>query len=158
MMIHQFVKDLINTLQNREYITRWDIDSFNKNNVETIKNISKFVAMHFQLSQRDDTPYWKKLTMEKEYPNDYFGLSNQVYRDREFNSSVYACISVGLGYRPITPGILQEFNFFKDSNLINQLNPYFVARDQKRKFWKEQIDKAPTHYEYLKKNIYNEIN
>jgi hypothetical protein len=76
MMIHQFVRDLVSTIQNRECITRFDIDSFNKNNVETLKGISKFVTMHYQFSQRDDTPYWKKLTMEKEYSNDYFDLSN----------------------------------------------------------------------------------
>lgn len=157
MMIHQFVRDLVSTIQNRDHVTRWDIDSFNKNNVETIRGISKFVAMHFQFSQRDDTPYWKKLTMEKEYPNDYFDLSKQVYNNREFYSPIWSCIAVGLGYTTITPIILQELNFSKNLNLIDHLNAGFIARDQKRKLWKESIDTAPTHYEYLKKNIYNEI-
>lgn len=156
MMIHQFVKDLINTIQNREQITRWDIDSFNKNNINTFKNMANFVAFHFQLSQRDDTPYWKKITMEKKYPNDYFDLSTQVYKDREFNSSVWSCISAGFGYKPITKGIIQEINFYKDKNVINDLNQSFIIRNKKRQMWKEIIEKAPTHYEYLKKNIYNE--
>ncbi len=157
MMIHQFVRDLVRTIQNREYITLFDIDSFNKNNVETMKNIAKFVAMHYQVSQRDDTPYWKKLTMEKEYPNEYFDVSRQVYNNKEIYSPVLACIAVGLGYKAITPVTIRELNFSADLNLLDSLNNAFITRDKKRQMWKTVIEKAPTHYEYLKKNIYNEI-
>jgi len=156
MLTHESAIDLVNTIQNREYVTRWDIDSFNKNNVQNFKQIVQFVTHHYQLSQRDDTPYWKKITMEKEYPNDYFELSRQVYTDRYFTATNWACIAVGLGYKSVTPTIAKQSAFFRDINQRSILGPYFTLRDDRRKLWKNIIDKAPTHYQYLKENIYNE--
>jgi tryptophan halogenase len=156
MMIHQFVLNLVSTLENREYITNWDISSFNKNNVTVFKNITKFVTYHYQLSQRDDTPYWKKITMEKNYPEHYFELSEQLFNNKNYTYHNMACIGIGLGFRPITPSILNTLNFNNDTNIENNLKPFFLLREKQQQQWKNIIDKTPTHYEYLRDNIYYE--
>ena len=158
LFIHLFAMDLISTLQNRDIVTKWDIEAFNKNNVNKVYLQSIFVALHFQLSQRDDTPYWKNITSEREYPDEHFAISAQIWGDKGngFILERDACIAVGLGYTTLTPSKLNQISFYRDKNMYKDLSPYFEMRAKKRQMWKEAIDKAPTHYQYLKENIYNE--
>jgi hypothetical protein len=67
-----------------------------------------------------------------------------------------ACIGIGLGFRPITPSILNTLNFNNDTNIENNLKPFFLLREKQQQQWKNIIDKTPTHYEYLRDNIYYE--
>ena len=56
--VHEFLMKLVRTL-NRGKISQWDKDNFTFQCKLLFDNFSQFVAMHYALSQRTDTPYWK---------------------------------------------------------------------------------------------------
>jgi tryptophan halogenase len=156
LFIHDFLSQLIHTLQRREFITAFDITSFNKNFVYYMKNTTQFVSLHFQLSQRADTPYWDKITNNVSYPDEYFNITKDVFTDRVIHNPVHTAIAVGLGYNPCTSLLVSNLDFEFQRNTKELLEPYIKHRKLKQKEWKKIIDKAPTHYQYLKENIYNE--
>jgi hypothetical protein len=116
---------------------------------------------------RTDTPYWKYCTEEHEYEPNYFvdwlpksqqytNLLGTVtaarkYPDNTFVAALY--IAAGMGFKPIStkeimlssPGKLEQIEHTKKN---------FEAYE---KYIIEEVEKMPTHYEFLKQRIYNGI-
>jgi len=81
-----FLIQLIRNLQ-REKISQWDRDNFNYQCKHLFKNFAEFVGLHYALSHRNDTEYWKH-SFNKSWdehlinlkPVGYFGFKNAVQR------------------------------------------------------------------------------
>ena len=56
--VHEFLTKLVLNLQ-RDKISQWDKDNFNFQCKHMFKEFSEFVGLHYALSHRDDTEYWK---------------------------------------------------------------------------------------------------
>ena len=56
--VHEFLVKLVRNL-NRDKISQWDRDNFNYQCKHLFKGFSEFVALHYALSHRNDTDYWK---------------------------------------------------------------------------------------------------
>jgi hypothetical protein len=56
--VHEFLINLVRNLQ-REKVSQWDKDNFTYECKLLFRNFAEFVALHYALSHRDDTPYWK---------------------------------------------------------------------------------------------------
>jgi hypothetical protein len=56
--VHEFLWMLLKVLE-RPAITEWDKDVYNSACYGIFRNFAQFVALHYALSIRDDTPYWK---------------------------------------------------------------------------------------------------
>ncbi len=148
-LIHSTLLKLVNALE-RENVTSWDINGFNKVVIEMFKESFDFVALHYALSKRDDSDYWRSIT-SKEYPERFYNL---VPRYFGYNIS---CIPIGMDYRPFNFAFTKIDSFKNNKNLKKAIVMSQLIRQNKKQEWDNIINNSVSHYQYLKENYYNEI-
>jgi tryptophan halogenase len=160
--VHRFLTHLARALL-RERVGRFEIDSFNLACKKNFREFSEFVAMHYALSVRDDTEYWRdnlKRNYSESLPTFEVSLvsefkKNALMRYMDYNNSDTSgginCIGAGMGYNPCDIITLRAYNpgarDYKE----------FLIPNMNKAVWKEMAKNAPTMYEFLDKNIYKEI-
>lgn len=107
LSVHEFLINLITVMKrgNEDTISQWDRDNFNIFSKKFFNQFAEFVSMHYALSHRDDTKYWKDIS-NKSFINNrltdntmYADLVTKMERDSWLRSdSGHHCIGVGLRY------------------------------------------------------------
>jgi tryptophan halogenase len=167
---HENLIRLADMLNRRDgYLSKSEINGYNFV-VETILlGFRDFVAMHYGLSERTDTPYWHWCTQVNDYQPEMFDryvlkeggwttvLSNLTMNNTyPENMPGATFITAGLGIRSTsTKQIIQSiFNLHKiDLQILT---------DEKLKYYEYKnnvetyIKTLPTHYEFLLNHIYHE--
>ena len=151
----------------RDSITQWDRDVYNYACKNTFHNFAEFVSMHYALGERDDTPYWKDVT-NRNYdegiydlsPTQHHGfrdhISSKIYDFRFSEGSGIDCISAGYGYFPLSENTLRYGNKMEEFDYTPFMLP-IKQLDDRKKEWNDVVKDSPTLYEYLKKEVYNEL-
>lgn len=173
MLTHEGIMKLIDTLHRRNgYVNQFDIDTFNFAFYDEITGFKDFIATHYALSRRNDTPYWKHVTegfsyspsMNNSIPeikNLYMDLATRTLTSRraDFDMGGSSYIFAGQGYNVVNN------RFLKDDNdrygYRNQWKPDETTQkwdDYKKDVLMPMVENLPTHYEYLKINIHTENN
>jgi len=156
--VHEFVHILVRNLQ-REYVSQFDKDNFNYNCKCIFYNFAEFVAMHYAMSHRTDTEYWKN-NFNKEWSkevveriptltNGMLSLINNRSFDYNFYNWGHACIAAGMHWSPTDVATLLKLNnrtlesFEHDWEVVTSLL-------NKKKFkWNEEAKKAKSLYKVL---------
>ena len=60
LTIHEFLLKLV-TFLGREVINQWDIDVYNRGTFRFFDDFAQFVSLHYALSVREDTEYWREI-------------------------------------------------------------------------------------------------
>ena len=68
LSVHEFLLNLVNVLE-RGNISQWNRDNFNYSCKFFFDDFVEFVALHYALSNRTDTPYWKEINDKSFYEN-----------------------------------------------------------------------------------------
>ena len=137
--VHEFLIQLIRNLE-REKISQWDRDNFNYQCKHLFKTFAEFVGLHYALSHRNDTEYWKHC-FNKSWdehlinlkPVAYSGFKDAVHRrtyDNRFDDYTgLHSIAAGMHWSPtdkqtlIVKGKYEEEKLEKEfSTCINKLN------------------------------------
>ena len=168
---HENIIKLIETLNRRDgYVSRMDIDGFNFACDYEMNGWQQFIAVHYGMSMRTDTPYWRWCTQVNEYIPDIFdgvlreprGIQNFYFQSnvsRAWNEDLQGVnyIAAGMGLKPhATKEVVM--NSMRRSGLKED-----VVADTKRKYEQyrdyviDYVNKLPSHYEYLRDNIYGGI-
>ena len=139
LSVHEFLTKLVLNLQ-RDKISQWDKDNFNYQCKYMFKEFSEFVGLHYALSHRNDTEYWKQCctkSWDEHLINlksvGYSGFKDAVERRTHTNRlddlSGLHSIAAGMHWAPtdkqtlIVKGKFQEKNLEKEfSTAINKLN------------------------------------
>ena len=151
----------------RGRVTQWDMDVYNTTTRGLYNNFSEFVALHYALSIRNDTQYWKDIT-EKTYSKEmvdlipvhtvgFFDLQNKkMFNSRIDPTAGITYVSVGMNYF-LKDRIDSEWEICGDreefKNYVDKLKENFEI---KKSHWKSSAEKCPTLYQYLKSTIYND--
>jgi hypothetical protein len=142
---------------------------YNTSTKKTFDGFAKFVALHYALSHRDDTPYWKTL-MKKNYVDkqgnsyfpsvdkaDYFWDMNWRYMHAWYHplgqgGNTY--IATGLHLDMITE--YRFLNILKEQKRdLRKENSEHVALWEERKAkWAKNALEAPTLRQYLQGKFY----
>lgn len=148
MFIHHAALALAFCLSRDQVYTTWDSDRFNSIMNLVYESSFRFVSAHYALSLRDDTPYWKNIT-SLNYDKK---MHNEIQKSMNNNiSQVY----VGYGFQYKNEVGYEHRKTFFDKKIL-EIEPFERVRRYKIKKANEYIDSCPTHYEYLRDNIYNE--
>jgi flavin-dependent dehydrogenase len=163
--VHEFLSYLIRMFE-RDNISQWDRDTYTYSCRDLFNNWAEFVSMHYALSERDDTPYWKD-NLDRVYDKGIYTLTttqhhgfrehmiNKMFNYRFEEQSGINCISAGFGYFPLSDNTLkygnktEEYDYSKFFLPIKQLN-------DRKKEWNDIVKDSPSLHEYLKKEVYNE--
>lgn len=163
--VHEFLLRLIRVLK-RGQVNRFDRDGYNFATKQMFRNFAEFVAMHYSLSHRTDTQYWKDI-QEREYCNNLINvvptLNNGFVKAmsdyyNNYQHSVtggFHCIAMGMNFYPTdfdsigSATLHTTKNHFKPgwSVAIKNLN-------EKVKHRRKVISKFPKFYDYLEKKFY----
>jgi len=157
---HENIYKLVRTLQRRDrWVCGLDKSIYNRWLDELLDGCRSFIEMHYALSMRDDTEYWKHVTSIP-YINEYdvHQLEVGVFRHPNFGGLIGGLpyIAAGMGYLPTyvlgtgAPGSgtisPEEVEYFNDIN-----KQFMMFTDQIKAY----VDTLPTHYQFLKDNIYS---
>jgi tryptophan halogenase len=162
--VHEFLFKLMKTLQ-RGSITQWDRDAYNSAVRGMFQNFIEFVALHYALTIRNDTPYWSANAdrkynpgMEELAPTMSVGFTDLVGK-KMFNPAPnehdgITWISTGMNYMFLDQIQAKMINIKEGNNAKQYWAPYFLNLEKKKEKWKKAAEKELTLYEFLKRNIY----
>jgi tryptophan halogenase len=158
--VHEFLFKLLKTLQ-RPAITQWDIDVYNSGVLQIFRNFAEFVALHYALSIRNDTPYWQANNartyspgLPYATPQQFYGFYDLAHR-KMFTGTApleggITRIAAGMNYDildKITITVEQNRN---GRNYEEQFAGSFAMFEKKKAYWSKMAEKEPTLYRYLK--------
>lgn len=167
---HENIIKLVDALNRREgYITRSEREGFNFAVEQEVLKFRDFVSQHYALSKRTDTPYWRWCTQINEYCPEQMNefmlyqaqypnlIGNIVGNSRYYPDYVgNMFIAAGMGVKSIATKDLIYFNGSRISPLIKKEEIGYTKRryEEYRDFIIEYVQTLPSHYEFLKKEIY----
>ena len=154
LSIHNFLLMFLRVMDGRKVITQVMRDTFNNNCNGSFDEFATFVAAHFALTQRNDTPYWQHIC-DKNYPDENsmfkfqrnLGLPSSVFGDAYSwgdlagEGSFY--VQAGHGWNPFSDLIYKELDYYQGGGV-----PEHVPDP-----WRG-IDKLQCPYDYYKETIY----
>jgi tryptophan halogenase len=160
--VHEFLLKLVSAL-NRDEITEFDRLAFNEGCRGDFRAFAEFVALHYAMSHRDDTEYWRACR-NKNWPKNMqlgvyasFGIDHlirQKYVEHRYTEDMGGtlCVATGLNFLPLDESLIHRILYRNRSldyieNLKNNCFPYWdVMLETRRKF----VETLPTLYQYLK--------
>ena len=166
--VHEFLHKLVRNLQ-REKVSQWDKDNFTYDCRQTFQNFAEFVALHYALSHRDDTEYWRS-NLNKEWSKEAIERINPLTEgilkaivDRSFiyhhdykNAGLH-CIAAGMNWAPTDiPTIMKygyngDFEYWK-SDILN--SGMIENLENKKLKWNNDVKKEKSLYNFIKDNYY----
>ena len=165
---HENLIRLVDVLNRRSgYVTNTEIDGYNYAVEIILIGFRDFVSMHYGLSRRTDTAYWKWCTQINQYQPKLFdehvlrhggygtllanlSLSNTYPGDMQGATFITA----GMGIKSIsTVEIVEAFYKFHKTSL-NFLEGAKLKHEQHKRLTENYVKTLPTSYEFLRDSIY----
>lgn len=165
---HENILRLIDILERRDgYVTKVDVDGFNYAVDFDLEAFKSFVGLHYILSQREDTEYWKEIKynlnmIPQDWITDGFVRTPRLYMEFIHCSNVTnkfpdlagtLYIAAGMGYNPINKTQL-EYEFSRQTLDIENLKQIAHSHNRYKKQVLKYLEQAPSHFEFLRDNIY----
>jgi tryptophan halogenase len=156
LSVHEFLINLVKVMKRGEEdtISQWDRDNFNVECKRFFDQFTEFVSMHYALSHRDDTKYWKDISNRSFYDNRLGDQSmhQDVITKMDSNQwlrsdSGHHCIGVGLRYFGFD--VLKD-NSSEDSKIKISL------REKEVNKWNIICKDKPKLLQFLKDNIHKD--
>lgn len=167
--VHEFLFKLVDILQ-RGGVSQFDRDMYNVSVKDLFDNFSKFVALHYALSHRDDTPYWKAIN-DKQFGKDdgdpfspYLGRSDAFYNiiqrymedwEHPLGPAGITYIATGMNFRMFNTARIEDMSYKIKTNLLESANIASVRWSTRKERWAANTKKSPTLYQFLKDTFYS---
>jgi len=154
------IKKLVNILANRNcYINHFDKERYNTTIDSQIRRMKNFTEIHYAMSDREDTPYWKHVTNNIEYKSDalnnFYEVSLSNHQMNFENSFPDIYIFAGMGYMQDNKINLKHIkNTMNGSGNKKLFEDIFEEWVNFRSQLLNDISTLKSHYEYLKEHIY----
>ena len=152
---HTFLTQFCRVMAGKNHVTQFMRDTFNNNCHFAFDGFASFVALHYALTQRNDSPYWKAVSNIK-YPYTDLIKSAQVsYMEQAVHfptkmtwghESLW-CVMAGHGWNPFNDIIHDEIDFFGGVPEDALANTFEVPD------W-EGIDTMTTPLDYYQRTLY----
>ena len=165
--VHEFLHHLVRNLQ-RDKVSQFDKDNYTYVCRQVFDTFAEFVALHYALSHRDDTEYWKanlnkqwSNSLIDRYPVLQIGI-DEVVKQRGFDfhfssDGGFHCIAAGMNWSPTDVPSLIKGNYNNDMNYWNSVFKTCADNlDRKKNTWNESVRNMESLYEFLKNNFYKD--
>jgi tryptophan halogenase len=153
---HENIYKFVKTLERRNgFVSQIDKTTFNLHLATVLDGFKAFVEMHYALSMRDDTEYWRHVTSIK-----YDSHEVQQLTDNIVSSSNYRGLLGGMPYIAAGMGYLTSYRIGNGLGAIleEDLDAFYTIEREFEMFSESlnsYIDTLPSTYEFLKQNIYS---
>jgi hypothetical protein len=160
---HEFLMKLVYTLR-KGCISQWDRDSYTFMCKELFQQFVEFVAMHYALSQRDDTEYWRS-NLNKTWCPDLLNFNKTALYDMksyaiDINNHVnnlvggHHCIGAGMHNAPTSVYPLMFYQQKTEKEIVEGCKAITEKIDRRKEEWNQSISHYDSLYEFLKKHIH----
>jgi len=156
LSVHEFLINLVKVMKrgNEDTISQWDRDNFNVECKRFFDQFTEFVSMHYALSHRDDTKYWKDISNRSFYDNRLTDntikadiLAKMKSDDWLRSDSGHHCVGVGLRYF--------GYDVLKD-NSTDDIKLKIQLREKEVNKWNIICKDKPKLLQFLKDNIHKD--
>jgi hypothetical protein len=167
--VHEFLWKLMDVLY-LDDINQFNRDMYNETVYDQFNDFAKFVALHYALSKRDDTEYWKDIanknfrdpiTKDPESKNQlriatFFNIFWRYMTNwgHPFGIGGITFIAVGLRVNMMNERRIQGIEFTEKRSLKNEIDQVNTQWEISKAKWKKAADESPTLYEYLRDTYY----
>lgn len=170
--VHEFLFKLVDILQRGE-ISQFEKDIYNVQVNNQFAGFAKFVALHYALSHRDDTEYWKNISntsfigLDGDPYSDYYSKTDNFYSfsfsyldawsfpHPNVSNGGIPYIATGLKISTINPSRVSHLETqFPERNLKEEAKQLSEQFNTMRTKWLNAASTAPSLYQYLKDNFY----
>ena len=169
--VHEFLMMLVRNLRRGE-ITRWDKDNFTFACKSIFKGFEEFVGLHYALSTRNDTPYWKanneKVWEESLYtfkPKIMLGylqaalqrnMASEFPVDPMDRPGKYGLhyIAAGLNWAPMDLPNLINLTHKSEQEIKERMAPFIKKLDERKQQWNKDAEKFPSYHDFIQENYY----
>ena len=164
--VHQFLLSLVENLSRKD-CSQWDKDNYTYECKRLFNNFAEFVALHYALSHRKDTTYWKNnfnkqweeklINLDPTFASGFLkAVGNRVYDNKHDVFGGFHCIAAGMNWAPTSLYKLITNNLLNSkAHWTNFLKERTTHLDEKVKNWDELCKEAPSTYSFMKKNFYS---
>lgn len=160
--VHEFLLKLVSAL-GRDEINEFDRLAFNEGCRGDFRAFAEFVALHYALSHRDDTEYWKSCK-NREWPKTMqlgiyasYGIDDLIQRkyvQHRYDNSMGGtmCVATGLNFLPVDQSTVKRVLYrngastYLDNLKENCFPIWDVMLETRRNF----VKTLPTLYQHLK--------
>lgn len=162
---HEFLMKLVHTLR-KGTVSQWDRDNYTFACRRVFRNFLEFVELHYALSAREDTPYWKNnsnkewcpslLSFEQENVN---GLKNYADSISEYVNNIRGgshCIGAGMHSSTATLHSLMYHQHKSKKEVLKECEEVVDKLDSRKNEWAENVKHYESLYRFLKRNIYKD--
>jgi len=171
MLTHDTIFSLIQTLQRRDCkVNGYDKGIHNQTVRKGMQMFTAFIALHYALAGRDDTPYWQFVTEDMEYMDDHSAewvglidyVPEKITNRHDWTGELprkngVSFIMAGMGYNPISKMSVEMYYGKQNMHVPNTRSARLQELiDEEIIINKDYIDSLPSHYEFLKTTIYKE--
>lgn len=172
LSVHEFLLMLVRTLSRGGELTEFDRLWYNNEVMDMFDGFAKFVAMHYAMSQRNDTKYWQDVSNReyKEVRGGEYMTRNQtksstfLSAQKKFfdmwatpynliDGSLY--IAAGMNYNPLSKFEFEDKKLF-EPNLEQSVRNAYDKWREREKNWENVAKEAPHMVDYLRNNFYSE--
>lgn len=166
--VHEFLFRLLRNFK-RDIVTQWDRDNYTMQCKRLFRNFSQFVAMHYALSNRDDTPYWRAnrdkvweqnmVDLNAKFDVGFFTYACQ--RDYNYHFETEGglqCIAAGMNWGPGDFTSAKWFDHVNSKNIDDYYKvwePFIKALDHRKRQWNEFVKNKPDYYDFHRDYIHN---
>ena len=168
--VHMFLVELMRTLLRSkdkigsDIVSSYDRSAYNLSCKKMFNEFANFVSMHYALTQRTDTPYWRdcynrnySLDMLDETLSHHYGFKNfaldRMVAKQLYPTGGFPMIASGMGYNPVDMITERcDLDTFTENELENIINNL----ERNKKQWQEAVKTVPTMHDYLNTTIYKE--
>lgn len=164
---HENILSLVEILKRRNFnVNGFDRQQFNQTAYHMTKGLSDFVALHYGMSMREDTPYWRYVTSIE-----YDTYDDDVKRDVNLARDVaqwymidrflpadqdgIGYVATGMGYSPLDSDHIHYMN--KRYNIPKEtLEQAYQDLNKVKQLRKTKVDSMLSHYDFLAKYIHKD--
>jgi len=149
LSVHEFLLKLVHVLK-RGKITQWDRDNFNVSSKLFFDEFAEFVAMHYALSKRNDTPYWRDISNKSFYTNRLVDTGLKATLNCHMDNLDFFRSDAGTHY--ISTGM--NYHGITRKKISTQFKHIFQARKNEVKKWNNKCKVKKSLLNFLKENIH----
>lgn len=166
--VHMFLIRLLRSMDRDEdmIVTQWDKDAFNYSCRGVFDGFSQFVALHYSLTHRNDTEYWRDVSTRNycdvnkslidgvSNTSSFIAAYNAKYNFYQYANDGINAVGTGMNYFPVDMHLSHSTNVF-GNDLVKEFENITKNLNAKKDLWDYLASKQPTLYDYLKERIYN---
>jgi len=156
--VHEFLRQLLRELK-RDKISQWDRDNFTYRCKYYFKGFMEFVALHYVLSHRDDTEYWRHIQnknwlVEKNEGMILLAKSRLLKHNFTGYSGIHA-IATGMHLSPTELSEIMWGTIVHKEQLAEEWAPFIKNLNERKNKWEQAVKNSEKTYDFLERNIYD---